>query len=661
MQGLRFAFIFTFVTLLFFACSPKNSEIVVATFDDKSISFDELQSAYETNKIGTTNTGSGSIDEYKEFTDLYLNYKMKLAEAEERGYKNDPAVKEELLEYRRTVGVPYFVEKHLIEPALKEMYENRKEEIRVSHILIRFEKISPEEAKSKADTVLMRLKAGEKFEDLAAEYSEDIYSKDQGGDIYYVTAGQVLPEFERAAYKMKVGEVYPEPVKTKYGYHILKVTERQKRIPKIRASHILVQFKNDSGNVDTAYAFEKILKVKARLDAGEDFAEVAKETSDDRGTKEKGGDLGFFQRRMMVRPFDEAAFKLEVGQMSDIVESPYGYHIIKLTEKERYPSYEDDKSELRKFYERAGFEYDFNNLIDSLKSKYNYKQYDDIRQVVGRSDGQTTFGEKYWESELRDSLKNLYVCQILGNDIPSDSLFKFAETNKSFKGYGINGNKISEAIRQFTDECLIHEEVKAISNSDPEFMRMMEDYENGIYIFRLQDEEVWQKIEVDSTQLIKLWEETKENYRLPDRVTFAELFSIKKTKLDQWADTLKSIDDFEKFVAENTERRKKNVVDGIYTLVDANSSIMAQKADSMEVGQISELFESTAGWSIVKTLGKEEARQKTYEEALPEVASLYQDRESKRLEKEFLQYLKDKYNPKPNYELLQEAIESGKM
>lgn len=661
MQGLRFAFILTIFSLFFLACSPKNSEMIVANFDNQSITLDELKNAFQTNAIGTNNSGEGSFEEYKDFTDLYLNYKMKLAEAEERGYKNDPEVKSELLEYRKTVGVPYYIERHLIEPALKEMYENRKEEIRVSHILIRTDNLTPEEAKQKADSILIKLNEGEKFEDLAAEYSEDIYSSEQGGDIYYITAGQVLPEFERVAYNMNIGEVYPEPVRTKYGYHILKVTERQKRIPKIRASHILVQFKNDSGVVDTAYAFEKIMQIKQRLDAGEDFAEVAKEVSDDRGTKEKGGDLGFFQRRMMVRQFDEVAFKLEVGQMSEIVESPYGYHIIKLTEKESYPSYEDDKTELRNFYERAGFEFDFNNLIDTLKQKYGYKEYNEIQQVVGRTDGQTIFGEKYWESELRDSLKNLSVFQILGKDIPSDSLFKYAENNKSFKGYGINRNKISEAIKRFADECLIHEKVKEISNSDAEFTKMMQDYENGIYIFKLQDEEVWQKIEIDSTQLKTIWEETKENYQLPDRVTFSELFSIKKAKLDQWADTLSKIDDFEKFAAENTERKKKNVVGGVHALVDVKSSVMAQVADSMEVGQTSDVFESTAGYSIVKTLGKEKARQKTYEEALPEVASLFQDRESIRLEKEFIQFLKEKYNPKPNYEFLQEVFNSGKM
>lgn len=661
MQGLRFAFILTIFSLFFLACSPKNSEMIVANFDNQSITLDELKNAFQTNAIGTNNSGEGYFEEYKDFTDLYLIYKMKLAEAEERGYKNDPEVKSELLEYRKTVGVPYYIERHLIEPALKEMYENRKEEIRVSHILIRTDNLTPKEAKQKADSILIKLNEGEKFEDLAAEYSEDIYSSEQGGDIYYITAGQVLPEFERVAYNMNIGEVYPEPVRTKYGYHILKVTERQKRIPKIRASHILVQFKNDSGVVDTAYAFEKIMQIKQRLDGGEDFAEVAKEVSDDRGTKEKGGDLGFFQRRMMVRQFDEVAFKLEVGQMSEIVESPYGYHIIKLTEKESYPSYEDDKTELRNFYERAGFEFDFNNLIDTLKQKYGYKEYNEIQQVVGRTDGQTIFGEKYWESELRDSLKNLSVFQILGKDIPSDSLFKYAENNKSFKGYGINRNKISEAIKRFADECLIHEKVKEISNSDAEFTKMMQDYENGIYIFKLQDEEVWQKIEIDSTQLKTIWEETKENYQLPDRVTFSELFSIKKAKLDQWADTLSKIDDFEKFAAENTERKKKNVVGGVHALVDVKSSVMAQVADSMEVGQTSDVFESTAGYSIVKTLGKEKARQKTYEEALPEVASLFQDRESKRLEKEFIQFLKEKYNPKPNYELLQEVFNSGKM
>jgi foldase protein PrsA len=104
--------------------------------------------------------------------------------------------------------------------------------------------------------------------------------------------------------------------------------------PKIRASHILVK--------DEKTAKE----IKAKLDKGEDFAKLAKEYSQDPGSAQKGGDLGWFGPGKMVKAFEDAAYSLKVGEISQPVKTEFGYHIIKVTDKEKKKSYEQMKDEI---------------------------------------------------------------------------------------------------------------------------------------------------------------------------------------------------------------------------------------------------------------------------------------------------------------------------
>ena len=103
----------------------------------------------------------------------------------------------------------------------------------------------------------------------------------------------------------------------------------------VRASHILVDTREMKTDAELAQALEKIKKIKAEVDSGKDFAEVARQYSDC-PSKDKGGDLSFFKRKgQMVEPFAAAAFALKVGQLSDPVKTPFGYHIIKVTETKK--------------------------------------------------------------------------------------------------------------------------------------------------------------------------------------------------------------------------------------------------------------------------------------------------------------------------------------
>ena len=144
-------------------------------------------------------------------------------------------------------------------------------------------------------------------------------------------------------------KIYGEVVKTRFGYHLIKVTVKQHRYPKIKASHILIGFHNADGQIDTMAAKNRADSVYAQLTAGASFEEMVVLYSDDPGSKEKGGDLGFFERRMMVKEFDEVAFTMEVGQISEPVKTNFGYHIILLTDKMDTQPYDSEYENLKDY------------------------------------------------------------------------------------------------------------------------------------------------------------------------------------------------------------------------------------------------------------------------------------------------------------------------
>lgn len=310
-------------SLLLSSCAPKHADIVVAKFDDEQIRMNEFEKMYAKNTGDFEKAKEDSLSKLKNFLDLYVNFRMKLRDAYVRGFNSDPELNQELKDYKEKVGVSYILEKQILEPGLKNLYDRRKYELRVSHLMIRPDSNGDDAAEKRAEAILDSIKQGASFSEMVKKYSDDKYSKNMGGDIYFITAGLLPTSFEDAAYATPVDSVYPSVVHTRYGYHLIKVTDKRDRIPQIRASHILVNFNNPEGTIDTAYARAKIDTVMQKLRAGEDFAKLAEEYSDDTGSKNKGGDLGYFGRRMMVKEFDEAAFNLKPGEISDVVRTNF--------------------------------------------------------------------------------------------------------------------------------------------------------------------------------------------------------------------------------------------------------------------------------------------------------------------------------------------------
>jgi peptidyl-prolyl cis-trans isomerase C len=133
---------------------------------------------------------------------------------------------------------------------------------------------------------------------------------------------------------------------------------------RVRASHIMVRIDPDADQTARSEAKEKIGKAMKRITAGEDFAAIAREVSEDANTKDNGGDLGYISKGQVTQPFEDAAFTLNNGETSDIVETGAGYHIIQVTDKidAGTISFEEAKSDIKSTLK--------NSRVNSLVSSY---------------------------------------------------------------------------------------------------------------------------------------------------------------------------------------------------------------------------------------------------------------------------------------------------
>ncbi len=645
------------VSAFIISCSPKHSEIVLAEFGNHEIKMNEFEEAYAKNVGSIEEAKKDSIKELSKFLDLYVNFKMKLRDAKVRGLDKEATIIDELETYKSSIGVAYYLEKELYEKGIKDLYEKRKSELRVSHLLIRTDQISEEEAQTKAVEILERIKNGASFEEEVLAHSDDTFSKSNGGDIYYITAGTILPPFENIAYNTPVGTVNPTPLKTQYGYHLIKVTDKKERIPQIQASHILIgknQVKSDSLSLVNLDLANNIL---LRIKSGEDFGKLAQQYSEDPGSKENGGELGYFARRQMVQEFDAAAFNLEVGEVSDIVETKFGYHIIKLTDKKEYPSYAEEKNSLREIYEKSRKKDDFDNLLKKIEKEQNVAVLDDnLKQLIAKSDS-TVMNDSYWQSEYQKEFGNKVLLTIGSKSFDLDSLVSYTMLDPKSTNRVLSGPTITSSFTKFKEDKIIEAQALKELKNDSNFNSLMQEYQNGILIFKLQESEVWNKMKMDSLAIHKLYEDTKDSYILPSRVKFKELFANSDSVINSYMNELKNGKSFDSLMVRSGNKDRVETKPYKNELKEVGDNALAKTAFELnKEGSYSEIIKHDKGFSILQLIEKDASRIKTFDEARAEVTSRYQDVESAQLENKYVSNLKGTYNPKLFYEELKNAF-----
>ena len=461
-----------------------------------------------------------SIDEYLE---LYKKFKLKVLEAEFQGYDTLPKLKKELLGYRKSLSTPYLIDKQENIKVVEEAYKRLQKEVKASHILIRLDQnANPEDtmkAYAKIASIRKRIENGEDFSKIAKEVSEDPSAVTNGGDLGYFTAFQMVFPFEEAAYNTNVGQL-STIVRTRFGYHILKIADQRSARGILKTAHIMIAVKRDGNSADIEAAKKKIDEIYTKLVGGEKFEDLAANFSDDPGSSEKGGKLPEFgsgTTTRMVPEFEDAAFLLNKdGDFSKPIQTDFGYHIIKRLELSPLASFETMKKELQSKVNRDDRSKKTQTaLINKLKIEYNYSDNSKkgLKWFVKHIDS-NYFKGKWTASKLK---KNNVLFTLKGQNF----------TQKQFADYIISNYRVPKTDakdlinKQYnawvSSEILKYEDTQ-LETKYPEFKALMQEYHDGVLLYEIMTDKVWNKANKDTIGLKNFYENHKANYQWKDRI-----------------------------------------------------------------------------------------------------------------------------------------------
>jgi peptidyl-prolyl cis-trans isomerase SurA len=638
---IRFALLFG--TLLIMGCGASRS---LGTIEDEPITLQEFEDLFARNNGGWENAAKSNFEERKAFFDRFIAYKLKLREAKTRQLLQDSTVQRELQEYKSSIALTYIFEKELVTPALQALYERRKEELRTSHILLRFPPFSSPGDTLETFELAMSLTERARispFDSLARAYSQDPGSRTNGGDLGWLTQGRMASSFEDALYALQPGEITKKPVRTDHGYHIIKLIAREPHKGTIQVSHILKRFaqnKQDSSAVqDTTQSIYNMIQ---RGDLS--FENAAKVYSDDASSREKGGAIGSFARSRMAPDLVPILFSMPVGSISAPYRAPYGYHIFKVTGADPFPAFQELEAELRQTYQEHYFRSDHDRYIRELKMTYRL-EFDEIAltQLVNSFDTTKTPSSEGWASGIDPTFLSRPFSRFAGQVLTVGDFLESVQSGEEFRTISLTPANVEHMINRIVDSKILKYHASQAVQRYPAFADLMKEYENGILVYRLDQDEIWRKMELSDSALRAFYEQTKDEYRWGDRIAIAEIHVRSDSLARSLHDRVLRGEDFGDLAAEHTVRPGFNEARGKWGLTSVYSNELTIKGDSMTVGAVSKPFRFENGWSIIKVLEKESSRIKTFDEAYQEISGRYQEHKRQEREQRWIEELKKKY------------------
>ncbi|WP_300566762.1 peptidylprolyl isomerase [Flavobacterium sp.] len=569
------------INAIAFAQSEKKE--VLFTIDDKPYYTDEFTRVYNKNIDLVKDESQKDLNQY---LDLFIGYKLKINKANKLGLQNNTKYINELKSYRTQLSKNYTSDTKVTKALIEEGYNRSLKEIRASHILINVdENAAPADtlkAYHQALDIRKKALAGESFESLAVKFSQDPSAKENKGDLGYFSAFRMVYPFETAAYKTKKGDI-SMPVRTRFGYHLIKVVDSRENRGEVTVAHIMIL--KPTVTTDSPEDKQKpksiIQDIYTKLKQGENFESLANQFSQDKNSAPRGGLLPrFASGQLSSEEFENVAFNLTTpGSYSEPFESQFGWHIVKLIEKHPIKKLEEMERELdAKIRKDDRSRLITNSLTSKLRKKYtikrNEKLYASIKALVT---------DKYYEAQWA-SPKDINAY--------NDVLFKIE--NKEVRGSEFLGeleiqqkanlkikpiSKLVDFIYEgFVDTQLNTYYNDNLENEFPEFSNVIEEYRDGLLLFDLMEKEIWNKAKQDTLGLGNYFRANQAKYQWKNRAEVLIASSTKEDvvnkarkllKKDKTAEAIKeelntkevvNIMTKQEMVEEGTENFPKNVV-----------------------------------------------------------------------------------------------------
>lgn len=506
-----------FFSVLSFACvtlfSSNAQDPVVMTIAGEDVYKSEFEYIYNKNNTVST-SDKKSLDEYVE---LFVNYKLKVAEAKRQGYDTRAQYLKEYEQYRLQLSAPYLRDEETENEMIEEAFERYKTSILTSHILIKFSEDSTE-AWKKINDIYNRLKQGEDFATLAKQYSE-CPSKENGGSLGYVNVFDMVYDFENVVYSTPIGTI-SKPFRTHFGYHIVKTFDKIENYKDWRISHIMI--KNEgSKSADKADSIFNLAK------NGADFEKLVATFSEDLPTKSKGGDLGFVSKGFFPPQITSQVKLLKnVGDVG-MAGTAFGYHIIKVTEVVPFTNIDDLKPYIMtKLAKSDRTEVSATRYMRKLQSKYGVSVFENSLTIFEKLLEEKTFDgvDKYYRL-MTEPLYTLY-----GNVYPQSVFFPYMKDRLPLYGKTVEkdkkivnfidtkqegmeeGDDVYRAFNAFILNEVVEKELEYLKSVNSDYRNLLKEYSDGLLLFEISSDKVWNVASTSTKKLDEYFQEHKDKY-----------------------------------------------------------------------------------------------------------------------------------------------------
>lgn len=642
---MRKVLLFTIFTLCILINCVLAADEVLFTVGDTKVKKTEFEYIYKKNNfLNKSNYSKKSLEDY---LDLYTNFRLKVKEATAQGVDTSARFKEELNTYE-TQLLNSYVDKAVWDKLIKQEYERSKTDVNVSHIFFATSKDSNDvKVAEKAFVIYKKIKSGANFEETAKEVSEDKQTGAKGGLVGWVNSFQMsYPELEEAAYKIKVGEI-TEPIKTRSGYHILKLNETRPALPKIKVA-IIKRFLSISDTTAAAKSAvaDSIQSAYSMLKKNKPFEAVVQQFSEDEVSKNNKGEVDWFGINTYAKVFEEKAYALKDGEFSRPFETKTAWYIVKRLQTAKPLTYEESISVLKsKLANAPQYQYELDKFVEHLAAKYNF---------IENKENYPTFKKRLEEFaqnglfHYRDTATAKTLLQVADKKYTENDYGKKIQ-DIFYTVYPQQGtDKYATLIKNATQNIIIDYYKNDLKNNNAEFKGLMDEYKNGIMIFSLSEHNIWNKASEDSVGLITYYNAHKEDFNLKKRATVRKIT----------ANTEKQAQQIYKFLKANANVSDDSLVNELRNIELSPAALNTHVLDETKLKQNSLI----ANVGVPKLLdGKYEISQmynvqppktRTFEECRGYVVAAYQEY----LEKQWMQQLRLKYPVTVNQTVFESLI-----
>lgn len=629
-----------FVSISFAQTKKSKKEQTALTLfnvNKRSVSADEFIYLYKKNHPDKSK--DYTPEKIQEYLDLFINFKLKVEEARARGLDTTKAFKKEFTQYKEELRKPYLPDAALTDSLVALTYNRLKQEVKASHILLN---VKPDAAPAdtlQAYTRLMNIRQeildGKKFSDAAVEYSQDPSAKVNNGSLGYFTALQMVYPFESAAYSTPVGQV-SDPVRTRFGYHLIYVEDRRDARGEVEVSHIMMRTGEDR---DNEKARNTIFEVYDQLQKGVSWEELCKQYSEDPGSKESAGRLRPFGVGVMasVPAFEAAAFSLQnPGEISDPFQTQYGWHIMRLERKIPLASLDDLRASLKNKVSRDERAQLSRQAMQAKQRRdMNVKEMSAVKsKAMAAVD--TTLKKGKWKIPAWATADKATLLTVQGKPYRCYDFFVYVL--KEQKPTALAPEKYFEQLyNNFVDGIILAFQEEKIIRDHPEYGYLVNEYYEGILLFDIMEKEVWNKASADSAGQHAYFNQHQASYQATEERVRASFYS---------ANTPAFVTELRPMLLQENEEKIREIVNAGKAKVESGYFKKADKAIFSKINWSVGVHEAENNGMYYLAWLKEllPPGNMSFEEARPSVISDFQSF----VEKQWIDQLKKKYSLKIN-------------